>query len=434
MSNFRPGPGQYDHADLERSILQEEIRRRAMHQSPFPPLGGRDGQPHPPPPPPATPGVAQSEYAQHISMLQRQQQQQQPPSGYPPYVHSPYARNPYPGIADARAAAAAAVYQQQAGVGANGQLNQMYAHHERQRHQQQQAAVAAAAAAVGGYGAATYGPGVATPPAMDHHHHYAAAAYGPMTTYSRDPAYVTGGAPIGGSPTAHDIALMQHQHLHSQHLHPSPSPTDSNNRNSGGGSGSKQQQESTSAVGFSTPTGSNGGKAGTQSTETSPDKDDESPFDKGNMNDSSQRTADGGMVDATPMKSRQISPKTGSSGKKSISSCSSQGKTPTPTNKPRIMILDGTTIIEDGDQRWFTGCVPLGLEDDKYWLSELQVVLRANFAEAFGATEDDIAAPMHGRNKPIALGQVGIRCMHCKRKFLPFLKRSLPNEILTIVV
>ncbi len=39
-------------------------------------------------------------------------------------------------------------------------------------------------------------------------------------------------------------------------------------------------------------------------------------------------------------------------------------------------------------------------------------------AEAFGATEDDIAAPMHGRNKPIALGQVGIRCMHCKRKSL----------------
>ena len=41
----------------------------------------------------------------------------------------------------------------------------------------------------------------------------------------------------------------------------------------------------------------------------------------------------------------------------------------------------------------------------------------ATTAEAFGATEEDIAAPMHGRNKPIALGQVGIRCMHCKRKY-----------------
>ena len=71
---------------------------------------------------------------------------------------------------------------------------------------------------------------------------------------------------------------------------------------------------------------------------------------------------------------------------------------------------------EDG-QKWFSGAVPLGLEDDKYWLSELQVYLRSNFAEAFGATEEDIAAPMHGRNKPIAFGQVGIRCMHCQCKF-----------------
>jgi hypothetical protein len=83
----------------------------------------------------------------------------------------------------------------------------------------------------------------------------------------------------------------------------------------------------------------------------------------------------------------------------------------------RVVVKDGLTIIEDGDLTWYTGCVPLGVEDDKYWLSELQVYLRSNFAEAFGATEDDIAAPMHGRNKPIALGQVGIRCVHCKRTY-----------------
>lgn len=78
-------------------------------------------------------------------------------------------------------------------------------------------------------------------------------------------------------------------------------------------------------------------------------------------------------------------------------------------------VIDGSIIKDaEGNATWYTGCVPLGLEDDKYWLSELQVYLRANFAEAFGATEEDIAAPMHGRNKPIALGQVGIRCMHCK--------------------
>ena len=93
---------------------------------------------------------------------------------------------------------------------------------------------------------------------------------------------------------------------------------------------------------------------------------------------------------------------------------------PPPKREPalpkRIQTKDGKIII-GGKAMYYSGCVPLGLEDDKYWLSELQVYLRKNFAEAFGATEDDIAAPMHGRNKPIALGQVGIRCKHCKREY-----------------
>jgi hypothetical protein len=95
---------------------------------------------------------------------------------------------------------------------------------------------------------------------------------------------------------------------------------------------------------------------------------------------------------------------------------SSESTEPIPALSAPITSADSEL---DGDDapKWFSGSVPLGLEDDKYWLSELQVYLRANFAEAFGATEEDIAAPMHGRNKPIALGQVGIRCMHCKRKF-----------------
>mmetsp|Transcript_5622 Transcript_5622/g.7171 ORF Transcript_5622/g.7171 Transcript_5622/m.7171 type:complete len:1249 (+) Transcript_5622:539-4285(+) len=86
---------------------------------------------------------------------------------------------------------------------------------------------------------------------------------------------------------------------------------------------------------------------------------------------------------------------------------------------------DGTIVPIDAEMNpdgspdknmpiYYTGSVSLGLEEDQYWLSELQVYLRSNFAEAFGATERDIAAPMHGRNKPIALGQVGIRCIHCK--------------------
>jgi hypothetical protein len=75
---------------------------------------------------------------------------------------------------------------------------------------------------------------------------------------------------------------------------------------------------------------------------------------------------------------------------------------------------EGRPVVVDRGHTWHVGSVALGVDDDKYWLSELQVYLRANFAEAFAATEEDIAAPMHGRNKPIALGQVGIRCTHCK--------------------
>jgi hypothetical protein len=95
----------------------------------------------------------------------------------------------------------------------------------------------------------------------------------------------------------------------------------------------------------------------------------------------------------------------------------SSGSSPKSNNLMTSPKTPGEDVEDAGDQQWFSGCVPLGLEDDKYWLSELQVYLRGNFAEAFGATEEDIAAPMHGRNKPIALGQVGIRCMHCKRKY-----------------
>lgn len=91
---------------------------------------------------------------------------------------------------------------------------------------------------------------------------------------------------------------------------------------------------------------------------------------------------------------------------------------PTKAKKEKKAIAHEVTELEDLHiDKWYSGSIPLGLEDDKYWLSELQVFLRSSFAEAFGATEEDIAAPMHGRNKPIALGQVGIRCIWCKREY-----------------
>lgn len=56
--------------------------------------------------------------------------------------------------------------------------------------------------------------------------------------------------------------------------------------------------------------------------------------------------------------------------------------------------------------------VSVGLSSDENFVSEYQYVLRRHI-EFFEATQDDIASSARGRNKPIALGQVGIRCRHC---------------------
>jgi len=56
---------------------------------------------------------------------------------------------------------------------------------------------------------------------------------------------------------------------------------------------------------------------------------------------------------------------------------------------------------------------PLFLPCDAQTLSEYQCLLR-NQIELFEATEDDIKSNTKGRNKPIFLGQVGVRCVHCR--------------------
>ena len=65
--------------------------------------------------------------------------------------------------------------------------------------------------------------------------------------------------------------------------------------------------------------------------------------------------------------------------------------------------------------------VLLSRPEDPRRLSEHQVLLRAQI-EAFEATEDDISTHTRGRNKPIQLGQVGIRCKHCAH--LPVARRQ----------
>jgi hypothetical protein len=68
----------------------------------------------------------------------------------------------------------------------------------------------------------------------------------------------------------------------------------------------------------------------------------------------------------------------------------------------------------------------LARPEDAFKVSRHQVLLRHQI-EAFQATEADVSTHTRGRNKPIKLGQVGIRCRHCAhlpvkrdpRTFLP---------------
>ena len=62
----------------------------------------------------------------------------------------------------------------------------------------------------------------------------------------------------------------------------------------------------------------------------------------------------------------------------------------------------------------------LARAEDAEKLSPHQVLLR-NQIETFQATSDDVSTHTRGRNKPIGLNQVGIRCRHCAH--LPVSKR-----------
>ena len=63
----------------------------------------------------------------------------------------------------------------------------------------------------------------------------------------------------------------------------------------------------------------------------------------------------------------------------------------------------------------------LARPDDSSFLSKYQAFLRQNI-ELFQATQEVVSTPMRGRNTPIYLGQVGIRCCHCKH--IPLLSRQ----------
>ena len=81
-------------------------------------------------------------------------------------------------------------------------------------------------------------------------------------------------------------------------------------------------------------------------------------------------------------------------------------------------------------------CLPVSLSrsDDSQNLTSHQILLREQI-EVFEATEQDANTHTRGRNKPIMVGQVGVRCKHCKH--VSILQRQkgytyFPNSMLGI--
>ena len=395
MSNFG-APGQFDDAELERQI-QDEYRRRQLqqagHSAAFSTLA-RARQPD----------YTTASTSQHLSMLggtdPASPYYARPPAA--PHHSAPYTRvtNPYAGLAEARAA-----YQTRpANPADQGPLAQLYAAQQRRQQQAVQQVVASnyaaaygtpASSAYGAPAATTYAPSPAQSSLEQQRY---AAAYGLPTTTTTAPS----------SSYAHREALHSTADLQAQssgYARPTVPPTSSYSQPKtprSASSHTKPSPPSTSKPPPTTPSSTPTAEATPSSTNAA----------EAAASPTSASPTPTNVTSSTKTPTARSSSKNKDSSSSNASAAKNNREPPLP---PRVATKDGKVIV-GGKTTYYTGWLPLGLDDDKYWLSELQVYLRANFAEAFGATEEDIAAPMHGRNKPIALGQVGIRCKHCKRK------------------
>jgi hypothetical protein len=77
-----------------------------------------------------------------------------------------------------------------------------------------------------------------------------------------------------------------------------------------------------------------------------------------------------------------------------------------------VPLVAASSLLSLGSQAPLDLPCPLACPEDSRKLSAQQVWLRRQI-EAFRASEDDVLTHTRGRNKPIVLGQVGIRCRHC---------------------
>jgi len=74
------------------------------------------------------------------------------------------------------------------------------------------------------------------------------------------------------------------------------------------------------------------------------------------------------------------------------------------------------TADSASDGVWYEGSTSLAIEGDEDVLSPLHCYMRKYCVEAFSCSNNDISTPRYGKahNSKIVVGQVGIRCLHCK--------------------
>jgi hypothetical protein len=95
-----------------------------------------------------------------------------------------------------------------------------------------------------------------------------------------------------------------------------------------------------------------------------------------------------------------------------------------PMNRELLNILLGAhsrSAAVITDPRPMAASSLLAHPDDAVILSAYQVVLRQNI-EVFEATSEEVITHVRGRNTPVYIHQVGIRCIHCKH--VPLARRQ----------
>ena len=85
---------------------------------------------------------------------------------------------------------------------------------------------------------------------------------------------------------------------------------------------------------------------------------------------------------------------------------------------PPIPASNATVGSSGPSIRSEAGVLLLAQPDDRISLSETLCVVRENI-EVFTATEKDIKAPAPGRKRPVVVGQIGLRCIHCRTETKP---------------